>query len=226
MPHPLDHPIWTALTTRQQALAEGGDHARRYPIAIAPFADMAEISPRGFASLGAMMLGSEIAVLFTPDAVTAPAEFKVLLAETGEQMTGMPAEVPAGNVEILTLGVADVPDMMALTALTKPGPFSARTHELGTFLGIRVGGELVAMAGERMRPADYTEITAVCVHPAHRGRGYGQILLSAVSRQILARGEIPFLHLFTSNASALALYRRQGMEIRRRLHVTVLQKQA
>lgn len=226
MPHPLDHPIWTALTTRQQALAEGGEHARRYPTAITPFADMPEPSPRGFASLGAMMLGSEIAVLFTPDAVTAPAEFKVLLAETGEQMIGTPADVPAGDVEILNLGAADVSEMMALTALTKPGPFSARTHELGTFLGIRVGGELVAMAGERMKPAEYTEITAVCVHPEHRGRGYGQILLSAVSRQILARGEIPFLHLFTSNASALALYRRQGMEIRRRLYVTVLQKQA
>ena len=225
MPHPLDHPIWTALTTRQQALAEGGEHARRYPTAITPFADMLELSPRGFASLGAMMLGSEIAVLFTPDVVTAPAEFKVVLAETGEQMIGTPVEVPAGDVEVLTLGAADVPDMMVLTALTKPGPFSARTHELGTFLGIRVGGELVAMAGERMKPAEYTEITAVCVHPEHRGRGYGQILLSAVSRQILPRGEIPFLHLFTSNASALALYRRQGMEIRRRLHVTVLQKQ-
>lgn len=226
MPHPLDHPIWTALTTGHRALAEGGDHARRYPTAITPFADMAEISPRGFASLGAMMLGSEIAVLFTPDAVTVPAEFKVVLAETGEQMIGTPADVPAGNVEILTLGASDVPDMMALTTLTRPGPFSARTHELGTFLGIRVGGELVAMAGERMKPADYTEITAVCVHPAHRGHGYGQILLSAISRQIEARGEIPFLHVFTSNASAIALYRRQGMEIRRRLHVTVLQKQA
>jgi predicted GNAT family acetyltransferase len=225
MPHPLDHPIWTALTTRHQALAEGGDHARRYPTAITPFADMAEMSPRGFANLGAMMLGSEIAVLFTPDAVTVPAEFKVVLAETGEQMIGTPAEVPAGNVEILTLGVADVPDMMALTALTKPGPFSPRTHELGTFLGIRVGGELVAMAGERMKPADYTEITAVCVHPSHRGHGYGQILLSAISRQIVARGEIPFLHVFTSNESAIALYRRQGMEIRCRVHVTVLQKQ-
>ena len=225
MLHPLDHPVWTALTSRHRALAEGGGRARRYPPAITPFADMAEMSPRGFADLGAMMLGSEIAVLFTPDAVTAPAEFKVLLAETGEQMIGTPAEVPAGDIELLTLGVADVPDMMALTAVTKPGPFSARTHELGTFLGIRVGGELVAMAGERMRPAEYTEITAVCVHPEHRGRGYGQILLSAIARGILARGEIPFLHLFTSNASALALYRRQGMEIRRRLHVTVLQKQ-
>jgi ribosomal protein S18 acetylase RimI-like enzyme len=224
MPHPLDQPIWTALTTRQRALAEGDGLARRYPVAITPFADMTDMSPRGFAALGDLMLGSEIAVLFTPDPVRAPDEFKVVLAETGEQMIGAPAEVAAGGVEILTLGAADATDMMALTTLTRPGPFSPRTHELGTFLGIRIGGQLVAMAGERMKPADYTEITAVCVHPAHRGRGYGQILLSAISRQILARGEIPFLHLFTSNASALALYRRQGMEIRRRLHVTVLQK--
>ncbi len=75
-----------------------------------------------------------------------------------------------------------------------------------------------------MKPADYTEMTAVCVHPDHRGRGYGQLLLCAISRQIVARGEIPFLHVFSSNASAIALYRRQGMEIRRNLHVTVLQK--
>jgi predicted GNAT family acetyltransferase len=81
------------------------------------------------------------------------------------------------------------------------------------------------MAGERMKPASYTEITAVCVHPAHRGRGYGQILLAAVARQILARGELPFLHVFSNNISAIALYRRQGMEIRRRLHVTVLRRQ-
>ena len=126
---------------------------------------------------------------------------------------------------LVTLGVDDVPAMMELTALTKPGPFSAWTHELGTFLGIRVDGQLVAMAGERMKPAQYTEITAVCVHPSHRGRGYGQMLLSAISRQIVSRGKIPFLHVFTSNHSAIALYRRQGMEIRRRLHVTVLKKE-
>ena len=81
------------------------------------------------------------------------------------------------------------------------------------------------LIGERMKPAHYTEMTAVCVHPSHRGRVYGQMLLSAVSRQIVARGETPFLHVFTSNHSAIALYRRQGMEIRRRLHVTVLKKE-
>lgn len=222
--HPLDYPIWTALTTRQRGVAEGGALAWRYPVPVAPFAALADMSAQSFAALGALMSPSDIAVLFTPDAVSAAGTFKILLAETGEQMMGTPAEAPARGVEIINLGADDVPAMMELTALTKPGPFSVRTHELGTFLGIRVDGQLAAMAGERMKPANYTEITAVCVHPSHRGRGYGQMLLSAVSRQIVARGEIPFLHVFSNNASAIALYRRQGMEIRRRLHVTVLRK--
>ena len=223
-PHPLDYPVWTALTTRQEALAEGGALARRYPVAVAPFAAMADDSTQSFAALAELMSPSDIAVLFTPDAVTPPAAFDVRLAKTGEQMIGMPAETPAPGADIIALGAGDVPAMMELTELTKPGPFNVRTHELGTFLGIRSGEQLVAMAGERMKPAHYTEITAVCVHPSHRGRGYGQILLSAIARRISARGEIPFLHVFSDNDSAIALYRRQGMEIRRRLHVTVLQR--
>jgi predicted GNAT family acetyltransferase len=223
--HPLDYPIWTALTTTQQALGEGDARARRFPTEITPFAATVDMSPESFAALGALMSPTDIAVLFTPEAVKAPAEFKVVLADTGEQMIGTPVEAPTNGVDIVTLGVADVPAMMELTTLTKPGPFNVRTHELGSFLGIRVDGQLVAMAGERMKPAHYTEMTAVCVHPSHRGRGYGQMLLSAVSRQIVSRGEIPFLHVFTSNHSAIALYRRQGMEIRRRLHVTVLKKE-
>ena len=222
--HPLDRPIWSALTTRQKDLAEGGARARRFPVAIGPFADLVDMSPQSFAELAAIMSGSEISVLFTPDAVAVPDQFKVLLAETGEQMIGTPAESTIAGVEIVTLGPADVPDMMALVELTKPGPFGVRTHELGTFLGIRVDGQLVAMTGERMKPGNYTEMTAVCVHPSHRGRGYAQALFGAVARQIVARGEIPFLHVFSNNNSAIALYRRQGMEIRRRLHVTVLQK--
>jgi len=220
--HPLDHPVWNALITRQQELAEGRALARRYPPDIAPFADMADMSPQSFRALGALMSQSDMAVLFTPDPVTPPAEFKILLAKTGEQMIGALAEASAGATDIVTLGADDVPAMMELTKLTKPGPFALRTHELGTFLGIRIDGQLVAMAGERMKPANHTEISAVCVHPAHRGRGYAQGLLGAVARQISARGEFPFLHVFSDNASAIALYRRQGMEIRRRLYVTVL----
>jgi predicted GNAT family acetyltransferase len=97
---------------------------------------------------------------------------------------------------------------------------------LGTFLGIKVDGRLVAITGERMKPADYTELTAVCVHPDYRGRGYAQTLLAAVADQVVARGELPMLHVFSDNASAIALYQRQGMTIRRELHVTVLGKRA
>jgi ribosomal protein S18 acetylase RimI-like enzyme len=222
--HPLDDPIWTALTTRQQELAEGGALVRRYPPAIAPFAAMADMSPPSFAALHALMSKSDFVVLFTPDRVNPPAGFEIRLAETGEQMIGAPEECSIPGVGLVTLGADDVAEMIALTELTKPGPFSARTHELGTFLGIRVDGQLVAMAGERMKPAGYTEISAVCVHPSHRGRGYGQMLLGAIARQIVARGELPFLHVFSENKPAIALYRRQGMEIRRRLHVTVLRR--
>ncbi|WP_407183666.1 GNAT family N-acetyltransferase [Bradyrhizobium centrosematis] len=221
----LDRPIWSALTTSQKHLAEGGPLARRYPVDMTPFADMADMSAASFAALGDLMSGSQVAVLFTPEPVEIPAGFKVLLAEPGEQMIGSPADTSLRDAEIVRLGAADVPAMMALTELTKPGPFAARTHELGTFLGIRARGELVAMAGERMKPGNFTEMTAICVHPDHRGRGYAQALLGAIARQIEARGDIPFLHVFANNTSAIALYQRQGMRIRRRLHVTVLMKQ-
>ena len=222
----LDRPIWSALTTSQKHLAEGGPRALRYPVDMTPFADMVDMSAESFAALGDLMAPSQVVALFTPDTVDVPAGFKVVIAESGEQMIGSPADSPLRDVEIVTLGKADVSAMTALVALTKPGPFAARTHELGTFLGIRAGGELVAMTGERMKPGKFVEMTAVCVHPDYRGRGYAQALLAAVARRIEARGEIPFLHVFTSNISAIALYRRQGMEIRRQLHVTVLQKEA
>ncbi|MDX3967168.1 MAG: GNAT family N-acetyltransferase [Bradyrhizobium sp.] len=221
----LDRPIWSALTTSQKHLAEGGPQALRYPVDMTPFADMVDMSAASFAALGDLLSGTQVAALFTPEPVEVPAGFKVVLAETGEQMIGSPADSSLRDAEIVTLGAADVPAMMALTELTKPGPFALRTHELGTFLGIRSGDELVAMTGERMKPGRFVEMTAVCVHPEYRGRGYAQALLAAVGRRIEARGEIPFLHVFSNNTSAIALYQRQGMRIRRRLHVTVLMKQ-
>ena len=104
--HPLDHPVWNALTSSQRALAEGGTLARRYPPAIAPFAAMTDMSTESFAALGALMTASDQVVLFTPEPVTAPADFKLLLAATGEQMIGMPAETAARTADIVTLGPA------------------------------------------------------------------------------------------------------------------------
>lgn len=220
----LDRPIWSALTTSHRHLAEGGPRARRYPVDMTPFADMVDMSEASFAALADLMAPSQVAAFFTQVPVVIPAGFEVVLAKTGEQMIGSPADSPLRDAEIVRLGAADAPAMLALTALTKPGPFAARTHELGTFLGIRGGGELVAMAGERMKPGKFVEMTAVCVHPDYRGRGYAQALLAAVARQIEARGEIPFLHVFSDNSSAIALYRRQGMRIHQRAYVTAFMK--
>lgn len=220
--HPLDHPIWTALTTQQESLAEINGPARRYPPAVAPFAAVADESAESWAALHALMGAGDPAVLFTPNPVIPTRQLEIVMAVTGEQMIGTPAETNIDTPPLVALGADDVPAMMELVALTNPGPFGPRTHELGTFLGIKIDRRLVAMTGERIAPANYTEMTAVCVHPDFRGRGYAQALLAAVARNIVARDEIPFLHVFSENHSAIALYRRQGMIIRRRLHVTVL----
>jgi ribosomal protein S18 acetylase RimI-like enzyme len=220
--HILDHPIWSALTTRQAHLARCNDRARRYPVDVAPFADMLDMSPKSFDALCELMRPGEMAVLFTPEPVSIPCNFEVLLAKTGEQMIGTPADMPNRTAEIVRLDISDVPAMADLVALTNPGPFAARTHTLGTFLGIKVDGRLAAMIGERMKAGNYTEMTGICVHPDCRGRGYAQMLMAEIAKQIVARGEIPFLHVYSDNAPAIALYRRQGMSIRRTMHVTIV----
>jgi len=115
---------------------------------------------------------------------------------------------------VVRLGAADVPDMLTLAARTRPGPLWPRTYELGTYLGIRERGVLVAMAGERLRAPGWTEISAVCTAPEARGGGHASTLVRALMAGIRARGERPFLHVASGNASAAALYRRLGFVAR------------
>jgi len=222
--HVLDRPIWSALTTRQAALAQSNDRARRFPVDVAPFADIIDMSPESFAALHDLMQPGDTQVLFTPEPVRVPTDFDVLRAEHAVVMTGTPTVLPNVPAQIVTLDASDVPAMAELVALTNPGPFAARTHTLGTFLGIRIDGRLVAMIGERMKPGDYTEMTGICVHPNFRGRGLAQVLMGEIGRQIVARGEISFLHVYAGNMPAIGLYRRQGMAIHRTMHVTIVRR--
>jgi predicted GNAT family acetyltransferase len=129
------------------------------------------------------------------------------------------------EVALEKLGAGDSEEMIALTALTKPGPFNNRTHELGTYLGIRCNGRLVAMAGERLKVPGYTEVSAVCTHPEHVGRGYARVLMTEVMRSICERGEKSFLHVREDNVGAIGLYEKLGFRRRARVHLAVLRKE-
>jgi predicted GNAT family acetyltransferase len=124
---------------------------------------------------------------------------------------------PRTGTAVVELGGADVPEMIRLAELTRPGPFCPRTTALGTHLGVREDGVLVAMAGERLRPPGWTEISAVCTAPAARGRGHASTLVHALAQRIVHRGERPFLHVAADNANAIALHRSLGFAVRRRV---------
>src|SRR5207302_7608148 len=136
---------------------------------------------------------------------------------------GAPIPLRSGSASpILELKPADSPEMVELAALTKPGPFGTRTHELGTYIGIRYGGKLVAMTGERLKVPGYTEVSAVCTHPEHTGKGYARVLMSEVMRGICDRGETAFLHVRQDNVRAIALYERLRFRERVQLNYAVL----
>ena len=222
--HPLDRVIWNALTSRHADLAVGGALARRYPARIGPLAAVREESPEAFAALADLVPPGDRAGLLSLAPLPAFPPFVVRFTDAIDQMilAGPPGTAPATAFE--PLGPSDVPEMKALADLTRPGPFSHDTHELGNYLGLRVAGELVAMAGFRMHLDGFREISAVCVHPGHRGRGHAAALVVTLAGIIRAAGETPFLHVLSSNAPAIPLYLKLGFTLRRTLRFTLLER--
>lgn len=217
----LDSPVWTALTSDQQALGIGGPLAKRYHPDVSPFAAVAERTPEAFAALAALIPADSLAFMHTPDPLVLPDRFAVEWQKPLLQMVlGAPA-VPADGPEHLTLGPDDVPEMIDLASRTRPGPFGPRTIDFGTYIGLRIDGRLAAMAGERMRLGRTVEISAVCVDPDFRGRGYATLLMMRLASRMQAAGETPFLHVLAENTSAIALYERLGFVTRGSFFVTV-----
>jgi ribosomal protein S18 acetylase RimI-like enzyme len=213
-PHILDNAAWAALTGPHAPLAERVGSAARYPLDVSPFTALADpADPRAW---------DDLAALVGPGTVTpvtgvqnAPDGWETVERGQGVQLvdTALRAE-PAP--EAVRLGPEDVPEILELIALTQPGPFLPRTIELGTYLGIRHRGQLIAMAGERLRPPGWTEISAVCTHPDHRGRGLATRLVRAVAAGIRGRQDTPFLHASAANTGAIRLYESIGFTLRRR----------
>lgn len=223
---PLDRPPWSALTSSHAAFAIGNDLARRYRPEFSPLSAVREVSAPCLQALSALMQPGEIFGVFGDEPIVPLGDLVEVVHRALEQFVYNKRDVSAGDVAFLRLTEADVPEMMALVKLTDPGPFAVRTIALGDYIGIRSGGSLIAMAGERMKFPGLTEISAVCTHPEHRGRGLAEALVRTLMCNILARGEVPFLHIFSDNKAAGALYEKLGFTHRRSLVVSVLQRAA
>ena len=217
--HPLDNPAWNALIGPQADLAERHGRAVRFRPDICPFAALpSDVDDRGWADLAALGGGAGSTVVTAGPERTPPAGWTAVMSLTGVQFDGTGLDV-APDPDALVLGPDDVPEMLDLVERTRPGPFRRATIAMGTYLGFRdASGALVAMAGERMRPAGWTEISAVCTDPAHRGRGLATRLVRAVGAVIRERGDVPFLHTTHDNATAIGLYEAMGFVRRRPMH--------
>lgn len=213
-PHVLDNPARAALLGPHAPFAESVGAVLRYHPEVSIFASLPPDPGEQDWRDAAKLLGPGGVLVAAVDAPTPPPGWEQVLHILGVQMVddGMHAEPDA---EAVRLGAADVPEMLALVEHSKPGPFLPRTVELGTYLGIRRGGRLVAMAGERLHPPGWSEISAVCTHADFRGRGLAARLIRAVAHGIRERGETPFLHAAAENANAIRLYESLGFRLRR-----------
>jgi len=228
MSHPLDRAVWNALTTRLSAFATPASDARAVRIdpEVGVFLAAADNSAESVARLtelarrhpGAGLVersdGSMVDVL--PQVAVARRIALVQMTATALTPGG------GGDLAFETLTEADAPAMLALATLTRPGPFRSATHRLGPFIGVKRNGELIAMAGRRLRVDGFTELSGVCTHPDHRGRGLAAALSRAVVGEILATGEAAFLHAFADHDATIAFYRSLGFEIRARMTYTIL----
>ncbi|MGM9481708.1 GNAT family N-acetyltransferase [Roseateles sp. NT4] len=219
----LDRPVWASLQ-HQPHWGVGDEHARRFKGDINRFAATPDEAPPSLAALAALVQpGDDAVFLAQVPPIVVPPGLVAAKEALGVQMLATRALEVDEGLEVL--GDAEAAEMLALATLTEPGPFLPRTHTMGRFIGIRIDGRLAAMAGERMRFPGHVEVSAVCTHPDFRGRGLARRLSAAVTADIQHRGEQAFLHAWTSNTAAIALYESLGFVTRTTVNIAVLKRQ-
>lgn len=225
MIHALDNPVWSALTSGNQHLALGTHQARYFRADVAPFVAVAQNTRAHFDALLDTIPHAQPVALFINDKNLAASPWSIVNRIDGFQMVfeGATPEQQAG-AELVRLTEDDIPQMLDLTRISPPGPFQARTIEFGGYEGIFAGDSLVAMAGRRFDSGSHVEISAVCTHPDHTGKGYARRLIDSQIRQIRSEDKIPYLHVRADNTRAHSLYQHMGFVSRTEMIIYILTK--
>jgi ribosomal protein S18 acetylase RimI-like enzyme len=217
--HPLDNPVWIALTTLQMDLSQTLGEARRFPPEVTQLGALREDSAEAWASLANLTQGDPV-TLYSHTLPELPTGWSSVRHVELFQMVmedGLTQVQP--GCAVLQLTNTDVPEMSTIYSATRPGrTLCPQIQRCGLFLGVRQEGRLAAMGGLRLHPPGYREITTVATHPDLNGRGYATVVVSALAEKILAAGEQPYLTVRTDNQRAIAIYQRLGFRERMRIH--------
>lgn len=217
---PFANPVWNALQTTHQGLALSTERACKYPQDVAPFAAMTENTHEALRELHSLLLPGEATHL----ANEKPQEVAGLLSEASfaclQMVFPATAALPATKpIEIVPLSCADAPAMVDLISIAFPGFFRSRTCSMGCYYGAWEDGRLIAMGGERMIMNPWREISGVCTHPEHRGKGYAPRIMTQLLQDHRDSGRISCLHVVSTNGTAIELYRRMGFTVLREIQL-------
>lgn len=210
----LDNAAWHSLAGAHSRFAQGDELVRRYDPDVAPFVAVSTWSDSRVWDSLTRLVGHGAEIGLSGDVPELPEGWEEVRRGAGVQLVETEALRPAPDEEAVLLGAADVPEMLALVERNRPGPFLPRTHELGRYVGIRREGRLVAMAGERLQPAGWTEISAVSTDDDYRRQGLASRLVLDVAFHIQRRGDRAMMHAAAENVNAIGTYERLGFAVR------------
>ena len=224
MPHILDNPIWNALTTGNKKFANGSKTVKYIKRDVGFFGAMQRNSQKALHELHSLLPGGSKVILFTPKKITIPPNWNVKVERPLLQMIYTKGKTTKPDkTGIVSLSDKNIPAMLKLTHLTNPGPFLQRTIDFGNYEGIFYRRQLVAITGQRLKAGKYTEVSAVCTHPNHTGKGYAAKLIQSQLHKITSKGNIPFLHAYPENP-ACYLYEKLGFKKRKLMMVYFIEK--
>lgn len=221
----LDNPVWEALSGKQQHFNQGTATVKFFPEEVSPFIGMKNWDEADRQELLLQIPDNRSFSVMIAKEVQLPEGTELIFSIPLYQMY-CPAlnKVQERALSIRTLSDADVPQMLELTELTRPGPFYTKTITFGNYIGLFQNDQLISMAGERLKTNGYTEVSAICTHPEYLGNGYASYLTSKVAEGIFLEGSVPFLHVRTDNTAAINVYQKLGFQVRADVHFAVFKK--